>query len=393
VMVIEILLCVIALALLIPVSVLCAQVLMALPAYRPREMPDVRRPAVAILIPAHNEALMIADTLASIVPQLAAGDQLLVVADNCTDKTAAIASAAGAEVTERKDQERRGKGYALDFGIRWFERKPPEVVIIIDADCKVSAGTIDRLARMCNHTGRPVQALDLMHSPEGARVMTHIAEFAWVIKNYIRPLGYHRLGFPCALMGTGMAFPWPVIGNMTLSSGHLVEDIRLGIELTRNGAPPLFCPEAMVTSDFPATAKGIRSQRTRWEHGHLKVISEVPGLFVHALAHANVKLMALLVDLCVPPLALMMLLVLTIFAAGAAFFAVTGAVLPVGLAAIALGMLCSAVLLAWDQYGRHVISFGSLACAPLYVLGKLPVYWKFLVQRQVDWVRSRREGR
>jgi len=85
-----------------------------------------------------------------------------------------------------------------------------------------------------------------------------------VIKNHVRPLGCHRLGLPCALMGSGMAFPWSIIGDMTLSSGHLVEDILLGIELTRKRAAPLFCPEAMVTSDFPATAKGISSQRTRW---------------------------------------------------------------------------------------------------------------------------------
>jgi len=115
---------------------------------------------------------MIADSLASIVPQLAAGDQLLVVADNCTDDTAVIAAAAGAKVIERKDQERHGKGYALDFGTRWFEHKPPEVLIVIDADCKVSAGTIDRLAATCGHTGRPVQALYLMRTPVGAGVMT-----------------------------------------------------------------------------------------------------------------------------------------------------------------------------------------------------------------------------
>ena len=87
-----------------------------------------------------------------------------------------------------------------------------------------------------------------------------------------------------------------------------------------------------------------------------------------------------------------MSLVLTMFAAGAAFFAATGAVLPVGLATIALGMLCSAVLLAWYRYGRHVVSLGGLAFAPLYALWKFPIYAKFLVRRQVEWVRSRRGG-
>ena len=90
---IEILLCILAVLTLMPVLLLSIQVLMALPSYRARELPSVRRPAVGILVPAYNEALMIADALASIVPQLAAGDQLLVVADNCTDDTAAIAAA------------------------------------------------------------------------------------------------------------------------------------------------------------------------------------------------------------------------------------------------------------------------------------------------------------
>ena len=52
-----------------------------------------------------------------------------------------------------------------------------------------------------------LQALDLMRSPEGAGLKTRIAEFAWVVKNQVRPLGYHHLGLPCQLMGTGMAFP------------------------------------------------------------------------------------------------------------------------------------------------------------------------------------------
>src|SRR5262245_4660636 len=105
---------------------------MALPAYRPHEMQAGRRPLIAIVIPAHNEALGIADTLRNITPQLEVRDRLLVVADNCTDDTARIGTAAGAEVLQRFDCERQGKGYALDFGVRHLERNPPEAVLIID---------------------------------------------------------------------------------------------------------------------------------------------------------------------------------------------------------------------------------------------------------------------
>jgi cellulose synthase/poly-beta-1,6-N-acetylglucosamine synthase-like glycosyltransferase len=393
VILVEILLCLLATALLVPVSVFLLQVLMALPAYRTGAMPGGRRPAVAVVIPAHNEAPLIANTLRSIVPQMAAGDRLVVVADNCSDDTATLAAEAGAEVLERYDLERRGKGYALDYGIRHLERNAPEVVLIVDADCEVDGGAIDRLARVCVEADRPVQALYLMRSAEdaGLGLDTGIAEFAWLVKNQVRALGNHRLGWPCLLMGAGMASPWARIRAAALASGHLVEDLKLGIDLTRSGAPPLFCPEARVISYFPATIEGLAAQRTRWEHGHLGVIvSEAPRLLKEALAQGNMKLLALLLDVCVPPLALLMLLILALLAAGAAVWMTAGIALPFWLALAALMMLGSAVLLSWQWHGRRVIRLSKLCLGFFYALWKIPLYAKFLVRRQVDWVGSRR---
>ncbi len=389
---IDILLCFLALAILVPVSVILVQVLLALPANRPREMHG-RRPSIAIAIPAHNEALMIADTLRAILQQLVPGDRLVVVADNCTDDTAAIATAAGAEVIERNDRERGGKGYALDFCVRHLERNPPEVVIVIDADCHVESGAIERLSRLCLASGRPVQALYAMHSPAGAGIKTRIAEFSWVVKTQVRPLGYHRAGLPCQLMGTGMAFPWRGIDTAPLASGHIVEDLVLGIDLTRAGLPPLFCPEAVVTSVFPSSANGIQTQRTRWEHGHLgAILSEAPQMFIEAVRRRDVNLFALALDLSVPPLALLLLAVLLIFTACVLYFLVTAVALPLWLASASLAMLGSAVLLAWSRYARHIISFRNLAYAPFYALWKLPLYLKFLAHRQIEWIRSERNG-
>lgn len=393
VIIIEILLCLLALALLVPVAVLAVQVLMAMPAYHPRHPIGGRRPAVAVVMPAHDEARVIAGTLRAIVPQLAAGDRLLVVADNCADDTARIAAAAGAEVLERTDRARCGKGYALDFGVRHLERNPPEVVLIIDADCDIEKGAVARLAGLCLETGRPVQALYLMQSPAHAGLRTRIAEFAWLVKNQVRALGFHRLGLPCQLMGTGMAFPWAVISRAVLASGHIVEDLKLGIDLAVAGTPPLFCPEARVTSYFPSTSEGISSQRTRWEHGHLgMIVSAAPPLFLQALRRRDRDLFALALDLCVPPLALLMLLVVAVFAGAAVLFAATRLALPWWLAALALGVLGLSVLLSWGRYGRHVISLASLAYAPFYALWKIPLYLKFLAKRQVEWVRSKRDG-
>src|SRR5204863_2660341 len=145
-----------------------------------------------------------------------------VVADNCADDTAMIAAAAGAAVLERVNPERRGKGYALDYGLRHLERNPPETVVVIDADCHIAPDAIDRLTRLCLQRGRPVQALYLMHAPPGASLKLKISEFAWLVRNKVRPLGYHRLGLPCQLMGTGMAFPWSVISDAALATADIV---------------------------------------------------------------------------------------------------------------------------------------------------------------------------
>jgi cellulose synthase/poly-beta-1,6-N-acetylglucosamine synthase-like glycosyltransferase len=382
-----------ALLVLLPVTVLFVEVLLAVTSRGSAVVQLGERPRLAVVMPAHNEASIIADTLRSIVPQLSKSDRLIVVADNCSDETAAIATAEGAEVIVRTHLTLRGKGYALDFGVRHLERDAPDVVIIIDADCQVGAGAIDRLARLCGQTARPVQALYLMHSPKGGGLKTRIAEFAWVVKNQVRPTGLHRLGLPCQLMGTGMAFPWVCISTARLATGHIVEDLKLGIDLARAGTPPLFCPEALVTSQFPTSSEGIQSQRTRWEHGHLGVIlSDAPRLFLGSLAPLNADLMALALDLSVPPLALATLYAVAVWVASAFFYGFTRVQLPLDMATTAAVLLALSVLLSWGRYGRRIISLGSLALAGVYALWKIPVYARFLVARQLGWVRSKRDG-
>ena len=391
--VIKILLLTLTFAAMVPVAVLGLQVLVALPRRMPRPLPLGRRPRVTVLMPAHNEALLIGACVRAVIRQLAPGDSLLVVADNCSDETARIAAGAGADVIERDDGARRGKSYALDFGVRHLQRDPPEIVLVLDADCEINAESISRLAVIALAANRPAQALYLMHAPAGAGLRTRIAAFAWLVKNQVRALGFHRLGLPCPLMGSGMAFPWPLIANTTLASGHLSEDFKLGSDLALAGRPPLFCPAARVDSFFPLAAAGIASQRTRWEHGHLWVIFESgPRLFAQALIRRDLRILAMALDLCVPPLALLLLLTAGICAVSAVFYALTGSVMPLALSGLTLALLGAAVLLAWIAYGRRVISLASLAYAPLYALWKIPLYCKFVINRQVEWVRSKRDG-
>lgn len=383
-------------ALIVPTAVLLAQVLLSLLPARvaadDKRLAQLARPRVAVLVPAHDEALGIAASLSTVRRQMVPGDRLIVVADNCSDETARVALAAGAEVTERSNLQLRGKGYALDHGIRFLEAAPPEVVLIVDADCELHPGSLDRLARRCAATHRPVQALDLMYAPADAGLKTRIAAFAWAVKNHARPLGNHRVGLPCQLMGTGMAFPWELIRGAPLASGHIVEDMRLGLDLAAIGAAPQFCPEALVTSVFPTGSQGIAEQRTRWEQGHLGVmLSEGPRAMWRALTRRRPALAVMVLDLGVPPLTMLVLLLVLLALVDSLFAVLTGLRAPLAAAVTCLVLLGLAVVLAWLRFGREIVSVGELMRAPTYVLGKLPLYARFFRHGSPEWVRAKRD--
>ena len=390
-MIIEFLLNATAVLLLAPVLVFFTQVLSAC---FPKTNKNGLKPTaanVAILVPAHNEAEGIAATINSIMPQLKPGDRLLVVADNCTDNTAAVATANGAEALERHDPGKPGKGYALDFGINFLAQNPPDIVVIIDADCIVAEHTLNKLATYASHHMRPVQGLYLMFSPRGTGLKTRIAEFAWVVKGLVRPRGYAKLGLPCQLMGSGMAFPWEILSRVNLANGNIVEDMKLGIDLCKVGKPPIFLEDAMVTSYFPNSASAQAGQRTRWEHGHLgMILAEAPRLFWLAGTRLNKDLFGMAFDLCVPPLALLvvMLSALLAIAAIASFSGVS--TLPLMIAVCAMTILTLAILLAWWNWGRQIITLTTLLLVPVYVISKIPFYFSFIFKRQKKWIRTDR---
>jgi cellulose synthase/poly-beta-1,6-N-acetylglucosamine synthase-like glycosyltransferase len=350
------------------------------------------RKPIAVLIPAHNESTGLKPTLDDIRTQLYPGDRLVVVADNCTDDTAAVAASSNAEVTVRAEPTKIGKGYALDWGLNYLSANPPEIVIIIDADCRVGFGTIDTLAGACARSCRPVQSLYLMSAAAGSAINHQVAEFAWRLKNWIRPLGLSALTLPCQLMGTGMAFPWNVIRSAELSSGFIVEDLKLGLELALAGHPPLFCHTAIVTSTFPNSLAGAKTQRQRWEHGHIAlVLTKAPALFYAAILHRDWNLLSLVLDLLVPPLALFGL-ILTAMVLVAALAVLSGmSAVPLILSMACLFLVIATTISAWVKSGRDILPATSLALVPSYFVSKMRSYATALFNGKVTrWIRADR---
>lgn len=350
------------------------------------------RQRIAVLIPAHNESNGLLQTIIDIKTQLRAGDRLLVVADNCTDDTAAIARTAGAEVTERHDRARIGKGYALDWGCQHLSVDAPAIVIVIDADCRLANDALDRLATACAATHRPVQALNFMIAPNKSALDCRVAMFAFRVKNLVRPLGLRALKLPCQLMGTGMAFPWDVIRSIDLATKSAVEDLKLGLDLARAGYPPLFCPLASVESQFPSSVKGAKSQRKRWEQGHVAMIGRtIPRLVYQSLTQANFRLLALALDAAVPPLTLLGMLVSLMLVVS-----VVGALFGLSFAALFISVTIlsgyvTAVLLCWLKFGRDILPLGSALAVAAYVVNKLPLYRQIISRGNCQqWIRTDR---
>jgi len=163
-------------------------------------------------------------------------------------------------------------------------------------------------------------------------------------------------------------------------------------KIISRGTPPLFVPEALVTSDFPASREGMREQRTRWEHGHIgTILGEVPSLILDAFRSKDIKLLAFALDLSVPPLALLSLVTCVVWSASAFLYVFAKVQLPLVIATSAAALLAVSVLLSWARYGRNIVSLGDLLLAAPYAIWKIPLYARFLVARQKRWVRSKRD--
>ncbi|MFT7558364.1 MAG: cellulose synthase/poly-beta-1,6-N-acetylglucosamine synthase-like glycosyltransferase [Flavobacteriales bacterium] len=353
-----------------------------------RKTSDIRS---AIIVPAHNEEDVINDTLTLLSEQLTDKDTVYVVADNCSDNTIELCKAYDVNVLERNDDKNRGKGFALDFGLQHIQNSTQEVIIILDADCLLGEDALAHLKEACIHYNLPIQAKYLIQHRELTSFTKKISEFAVLVKNSIRLNGMRILNLGVPLCGTGMAFPWDQIKHSQLASSEIVEDMKLGVDLAIAGAPPLYFPQATVTSYFPTSEESLKSQRERWEHGHLGIIQSMwRPLLGQSIIQKRLALLGVLIDITIPPLAVLILMqgfafVVSLILA-LVFSSLSYAILPT----MFLGVITCVVLIVWHAEGRHILTGKDLILLPSYIFSKLNIYKKFIKGRQKSWVKTDR---
>ena len=349
-------------------------------------------PRLAVLIPSHNEEAIVAGILQDVKSQVQENDRVIVIADNCEDSTAAVAKSHGAEAFERFDETDRGKAYALKFALEKLEADPPEVVIVVDADCRISSDALAYLSSKAAKLDRPVQGSYIFGEQQDGVASNNASSFTLWFKNHIRPLGSLRLGMPCQLTGSGMAFPWHVIRKVNVANQSLAEDTTLGLELAYAGHPPTFCPEARIDGHVPKEWGTLVQQRRRWEQGYLEsILSNAPKMTLRSITSFKPGLLWAAFDLCIPPLALLGIAwaILTLPAVVLALLG--GTALPaivLGVGAILMG---SSLVLGWLVHCRDKVPAKAILAMPWFLVRKVAIYASLLLKREKVWLRTERD--
>jgi 1,2-diacylglycerol 3-beta-glucosyltransferase len=385
---------VLLLAIAVPAVAACAYLLL-LTALSQRAAPMFLRSKALkfdVIVPAHNEASVIERTVASLrkIDWPPDALRILVIADNCTDRTAVLAQVAGATVLERQDAALRGKGYALNFAFRWSrEQAWADAVIVVDADAEVSSNLAAAFAARIENGVHAIQAHYGILNPM-ASWRTRLITIAKASFHIVRSRARERMKLSCGIRGNGWCVTHDLLNKVPYQAYSLTEDLEFGIELGLAGFRVAYADEAHSNAEMVTDEKIAGTQRRRWESGRFQLIrSRTLPLLLAAIRRADAVCFDLAIDLMVLPLSYVTLNVLLLL--GVSLLAVYW-----GLAHCAwiwLAMACGAALLSYVLRGWQLSGIGprgvfDLARAPAFLI------WKVILMLRPGtqgWIRTDRE--
>jgi len=380
----------------LPAAAACLYLLVLtfLSAALPTPAPSSRKLRFDIIVPAHNEEHVLANVIGSLQALDWPADQfrVVVVADNCTDATAAIAAAAGAHVMQRIDREHRGKGYALDFGFKASRARGwADAVVVVDADAQVSPNLLESYACRLERGEHAVQT-HYGVSNTGTSWRTRLLSIAKAAFHIVRSRARERLGLSCGIRGNGWAVTHTLLDEVPYKAFSLTEDLEYGISLGMAGFRVAYADESHSNAEMVSGESDARKQRQRWESGRFQLIRNMTvPLLCQAVRRRSLVCFDLACDLMVLPLSYVVLNVVALLVlAGIATLWQ-----PAGQAWLWVGVGCVAALVlhilrGWQLSGAGLQGLADLARAPFFLL------WKILVMlrgnQSKEWVRTKREG-
>jgi cellulose synthase/poly-beta-1,6-N-acetylglucosamine synthase-like glycosyltransferase len=345
-----------------------------------------------VIVPAHDEEALIG----RVVGSLQRSDwpwgafRIVVVADNCTDGTAAVARLAGAEVLEREDVDLRGKGYALDHAFAASRARGwADAVVVVDADSDVSANLLTACAARIEQGAHAVQVHYGVLEPR-ASWRTRLLCIAMAAFHRLRSRARERLGLSCGFRGNGWCVTHALLEQVPYRAFSLAEDIEYGIDLGLAGYRIHYADEASVDAEMVADAASAASQRRRWELGRWQLLrTKTAALLRAAVQRRSPICLDLAVDLLVLPLSYIVLNVVALLVVAAALAPWQAAAVPW----LWLGSACAAgltlyVLRGWQLSGMGALGLVDLARAPFFLAWKIILLLRSRGSR--TWVRTTR---
>jgi cellulose synthase/poly-beta-1,6-N-acetylglucosamine synthase-like glycosyltransferase len=337
-----------------------------------------------VLVPAHNEEALIGRTLDQINAVKRDRDMVLVVADRCTDDTAAIARKAGAMVLERQPGEEPGRAAARQAGQAYALRHAWDAIVMIDADSVVEEGFFDACERAMAGGAEALQARSEAALGDNLVARAYVAAFA--MQGVLIPRGRDRLGLLVRMRGTGMVLSRRVVEHYEFR-GAAGEDRWFGLDLCLDGVRPRHVDGARLRSENVGSWRAASTQRLRYEAGRMSAAREFVGPL---LLRRTAAAFEAAVDLLTPPFAMAMLCL----AAGGALAALAGQTVVAVVLLALLGCLGLDLMLALVQAGAGARTWIALLAAPWYILWKVGVQLRALgsvLRRDTEYAPTARD--
>ncbi len=320
-----------------------------------------------VLVPAHDEERGLPRTLEAIARECRAGDQVLVVADRCSDRTADVARSFGALVLERGADEEPGRAAARQAGLEYARGLGWDAVLMLDADSVIEPGFLAACERVLAGGVVAVQARS--ESSLGRTLARNAAVAAFTLQGITIPRGRDRLGVSVRLRGTGMA----IARDVALAHRFRVpasEDLFFTLDLLLDGVRCRHVESARLRSDGAADWGAFGGQKVRYEAGRMAAArAYVPRLLRRAVAHRDLSCLETAWFLATPPFALAVLSLVT----GAAIAAIGGAWTVAAVFAAGLAVLALTIATGLIQARAGLRVWLSLLIAPWYIAFKAMV--------------------
>lgn len=237
---------------------------------------------VTVLIPAHNEEASLPATVQSLLAQSRPPERVIVVADNCTDSTVALARAAGVEVIETTGNTQKKAG-ALNQMLRRLlpNQNDNDLVMVVDADTRLGPGFLEAAVKRFTDDRALMAVGGLFHGEPGHGLIGQFQRNEYV--RYTREI-HRRRGRGFVLTGTASIFRPRALRTVAESRGRsipgtngdvydtaaLTEDNELTIALKSLGGLMVSPPECTVVTELMPTWRTLWAQRLRWQRGALE---------------------------------------------------------------------------------------------------------------------------